>query len=201
MEAISLKAIFGILSSLFIFAGGIPYINDIIKKRIKPHILSWLGWGFLTGIGGFAMLAEGSTWAVALLFANTVMCTAIAVSGAITKEGVWSTGIKDYIFFGAGLFGILLWQVLNIPVLALVCAISADLAFGIPTIIKTFKDSSTETPIPWILGWIGEVFGLLALSKLAFHEVAYPLYLFFFDTVIILIILKIIKKEGIRKYN
>ena len=129
MEFILLKATFGILSSVAIFVGGIPYINDIIKRRVKPHVLSWLGWGFITAIGGFVMIAEGSTWAVALIFANTVMCLIIAFIATITKRGVWSTGIRDYVFFGAGLLGIVLWQTLNVPVLALVCAILADLAF------------------------------------------------------------------------
>jgi len=190
-----LKAIFGILSSVAILIGGIPYINDIIKRRVKPHVLSWLGWGFITAIGAFAMLAEGSTWAVALIFANTVMCSIIAFSAIATKAGVWSTGIKDYVFFGAGLLGILLWQTLDMPILALVCAILADLAFGIPTIVKTFKDPSTETPFPWAMSVVAEIFGLLALKELSFHEVAYPVYLFIFDITIFLIILKIFKRK------
>ena len=189
MEFILLKAIFGILSSTTIFVGGIPYINDIIKRRVKPHILSWLGWGFITAIGGFAMLAEGSTWAVALIFANTVMCLVIAFSAMAIKTGVWSTGFQDYAFLGAGLLGIVLWQTLNMPVLALICAILADLAFGIPTIIKTFKDPSTETPFLWAMSVLAEIFGLLALSNFSFSEAAYPVYLFIFDLIIFLIIL------------
>jgi len=197
MELILLKAIFGILSSTAIFVGGIPYINDIIKRRVKPHILSWLGWGFITAIGGFAMLAEGSTWAVALIFANTVMCLVIAFSAMAIKTGVWSTGFQDYAFLGAGLLGIVLWQTLNMPVLALICAILADLAFGIPTIIKTFKDPSTETPFLWAMSVLAEIFGLLALSNFSFSEAAYPVYLFIFDLIIFLIILKVIKRRTI----
>lgn len=198
MEFILLKAIFGILASAAIFIGGVPYINDIIKRRVKPHILSWLGWGFITAIGGFAMLAEGSTWAVALIFANTAMCLIIAFSAMIIKRGVWSTGIHDYVFFGAGLLGILLWQMLDMPVIALICAILADLAFGIPTIIKTFKDPSTETPFPWAMSVIAEIFGLLALSNFSFHEAAYPVYLFIFDIIVFLLILKIFKRKIIK---
>lgn len=195
MELILLKALFGILSSVAIFVGGIPYINDIIKKRVRPHILSWLGWGFITAIGGFAMLAEGSTWAVALIFANTVMCLIIAFSAMMTKRGVWSTGIQDYAFFGAGLLGIVLWQTLDMPILALICAILADLAFGIPTIIKTFKDPSTETPFPRAMSVLAEIFGLLALSNFSFHEAAYPVYLFIFDITVFLLIIKIFKRK------
>lgn len=196
MDFILSKATFGILSSLAILIGGLPYLNDIRLKRIKPHVLSWLGWGFITAIGAFAMLAEGSTWAVALVFANTVMCTLIALAAIITRTGVWSTGIQDFVFFGVGLLGIILWQTLDLPILALICAILADLSFGVPTIIKTFRDPSTETPFAWVMSVVGEIFGLLALSNLSFHEVAYPIYLFIYDSSVVLIIYKIIKKSS-----
>ena len=197
MELILSKATFGMLSSVFILVGGIPYINDILKRQVKPHVLSWLGWGFITAIGAFAMLAEGSTWAVALIFANTVMCLMIAFSAMTTKTGVWPTGIQDYVFFGAGLLGILLWQILDMPILALICAILADLAFGIPTIIKTFKDPTTETPLPWAMSVVAEIFGLLALQNFVFHEAAYTVYLFIFDMIVFLLILKIFKRKTI----
>lgn len=197
MEFLLSKATFGILAAVFILVGGVPYINDILKKRVKPHILSWLGWGFITAIGALAMMAEGSTWAVALIFANTVMCLIIAFSAMANKTGVWSTGRQDYVFFGAGLLGIVLWQTLDMPILALIFAILADLAFGIPTIIKTFKDPTTETPFPWAMSIVAEIFGLLALSNFYFYEAAYPVYLFIFDIIVFLLILKIFKRKTI----
>jgi len=180
-----------------VLVGGGPYINDIRNKRVKPHVLSWLGWGFITALGAFAMLAEGSTWATALLFGNTVMCLSIAFGSIVLKTGVWSTGIQDYVFFGAGILGLILWQTLDMPILALICAIIADLCFGIPTIIKTFKDPSTETPFAWGMSVVSEVFGLLALQNLSFHEVAYPIYLFIYDSTVLVLIANIFKRKTI----
>ena len=102
---IEVKALFGILSSFFIIIGGIPYIKDIHQGKAHPHVLSWLGWAFITALGGAAMLAEGSTWAVAILFANTLLCLSIAGYSIVKKVGVWSTGIYDYVFFGLGILG------------------------------------------------------------------------------------------------
>jgi hypothetical protein len=64
------KAVFGILSSFFVLIGSLPYLIDIHKKRVRPHVLSWIGWAFITALGASAMLAGGSTWAVAILLAN-----------------------------------------------------------------------------------------------------------------------------------
>lgn len=192
MEILFSKAMFGILSSVFVLLGGLPYLNDIHKKRANPHVLSWFGWAFITALGAFAMLAEGSVWAVAILFANTGLCLLIALYSIVRKVGVWSTGIQDFIFFGIGVIGLVLWQILDMPVLALVCAIIADLCFGVPTIIKTFKDPSTETPFVWLTATISGFLSLFALQNFSFHEVAYPLYLFLFDTTVLLLTLRLI---------
>lgn len=190
-----IKAIFGILSSIFVLLGGIPYIKDIYKEKVNPHILSWLGWSFITALGAFAMLADGSQWAVAILFSNTALCFIIAVYSIIKKVGVWSTSVYDFIFFGLGVLGLVLWQVLNIPVIALICAIIADFSFGIPTIIKTFKKPETETSFVWLMATISGLLSLFAVKSFAFHEVAYPIYLFIFDLLVLLLVLKVIKRR------
>ncbi len=192
---IILKAIFGSLSSFFVLLGGIPYLKDIHQRKVRPHVLSWLGWAFITALGGSAMLAEGSTWAVAILFANTLLCLCIAGYSVYRRVGVWSTGIYDYVFFGLGILGLILWQVLDMPVIALVCAIVADLSFGLPTIIKTFKDPSTETPFVWLTATISGLLSLFAVQSFAFHEVAYPLYLFIYDSTVLILVLKIVAKR------
>jgi hypothetical protein len=197
MEFLLSKAAFGILSSVFVLVGGVPYLNDIRNKRVRPHVLSWLGWGFITALGAFAMLAEGSTWVTALLFGNAVMCLLIAFGSIILKTGVWSTGTQDYVLFGAGLLGLILWQTLDLPILALIFAIFADICFGIPTVIKTYKDPSTETPFAWGMSVISEILALFALQNLSFHEVAYPAYLFVYDATVLILILNIFKRKTI----
>lgn len=190
------KAIFGVLSSIVLLMGGIPYLKDIYNKRVHPHILSWVGWSFITALGAFAMLAEGSEWVVAILFANTFLCFVIAMLSIIKKVGVWSVSIYDYVFFGMGILGLILWQVSGIPVIALIFAISADLFFGIPTIIKTFKDPESETYLAWLASAVSGLLAIFAIKHYTFAESAYPLYLFIFDTLVLLLVLKIIRKKS-----
>ncbi|MBU1149236.1 hypothetical protein KKI23_04055 [Patescibacteria group bacterium] len=188
---IEIKALFGLLSSLFVLIGGIPYLKDIYQKKAHPHVLSWIGWGFITALGASAMLAEGSTWVVAILLANTLLCLIIAGYSAIKKAGVWSTGIYDYIFFAFGILGLILWLLLDMPIIALICAIVADFSFGVPTIIKTYKDPTSETSFVWITASLSGLFSLFAIHSFTFHEVAYPLYLFVFDSIVLFLVLKI----------
>jgi hypothetical protein len=190
-----LRGIAGIASSFLILLGAFPYIRDIHYRRVHPHVLSWMGWGFLTGLGASAMLATGSEWAVAILFANTLACFLIAFYAVVRRVGTWESSRYDMAFFGLGLLGLVLWQTLDLPLIALVCAIVADFCFGMPTVLKTWKDPSTETPFVWIMATLSGLVSLFALRNFAFAEAAYPVYLFCFDMLVLLLVLKILKKS------
>ncbi len=189
-----IKALFGILSSVFVLVGAIPYLSDIHARRAHPHMLSWMGWAFITALGGFAMLAEGGQWTVAIVFANTISCLSIVGYSVFRRVGVWSTTTWDYVFFGFGILGLVLWQTLDMPILALICAIVADLSFGIPTIIKTYKDPNSETPFVWLTATLSGVFSMFAIHQISFAEIAYPFYLLVFDAIVLLLVLKLITR-------
>lgn len=193
---IDVNAIFGTFSILLMTLGAIPYIIDIHLGRVRPHIMSWLGWSAITTLGASAMMAGGASWSTSIIWANSLICLFIAIYSALRRAGVWSTTIYDYLFFILGIIGLILWQVLDLPLVALICAILADLSFGIPTIIKTYKDPTSETMTPWIFSTLSGIFSLFAVSTFAFYDVAYPAYLFFYDATILLIVLKIISKRS-----
>ncbi len=190
-----IKAIFGLLSSIVLIIGGVPYLRDIHRKKVHPHILSWIGWSFITGLGGSAMLASGSRWVVALMFANTLLCFVIAGYAIIRKAGVWSVSAYDFLLFGLGILGLILWLIIGLPIIALVLAITADLCFGLPTIIKTYREPESETYFAWLASAISGLLSLCAIQNFTFSEIAYPGYLFVFDTLVLLFILKVIKKK------
>jgi len=184
-----IKALFGILSALFIIIGIFPYLRDVYNKRVNPHILTWIGWSFVTALGGSAMLASGSQWVVIILFANTFMCIFIALYSIFKKVGVWSTTKWDYLFFGLGILGLILWQTFDMPILALICSILADFSFGIPTMIKTYKNPKTENYFIWLTASIADLLSLFAAKSFTFSELAFSTYLFTFETIMLLIIL------------
>jgi hypothetical protein len=190
-----IKAIFGVLSSIILIIGGVPYLKDIYNKKVNPHILSWAGWSFITALGAFAMLANGSEWVVAILFANTILCLIVVGYSIFKKVGVWSASVFDFIFFGMGILGLILWQIIGSPIIAIIFAISADLCFGLPTIIKTLKNPASETYFSWLASTVSGLLSLFAMKQYTFSEVAYPLYLFIFDALVLLLVLKIINKK------
>ncbi|MFA5750889.1 MAG: hypothetical protein WCX79_01835 [Candidatus Paceibacterota bacterium] len=194
MEIIFVKATFGILSSFLVILGSLFYLKDIHKRRVCPHLISSFGWASITAIGAFAMLAEGGVWTVAIVFANTLCCLMVGGYSIYKKVGVWSTTYYDFIFLGIGILGLILWQTLDMPVIAIICAIIADLSFGMPTIFKTYKNPNTETPFIWIMYVFSGIFSLFSAQYFTFSELAYPFYLFIFDFTVLILVLKIITK-------
>lgn len=184
-----IKAIFGILSAMFTLIGASFYLRSVYKKEINPHILSWLGWAFITFIGTLAMLDSGSTWSVLFIFSNFLSCISIALCSIYRKVGMWSTSTYDYIFFVLGILGMILWQIFDMPILAIVFCVLADLFFAIPTVIKTFKNPNSEKATSWIPYCIAGVFGLLSIQKFLATEVLYPSYIFILNALVLIIIL------------
>jgi hypothetical protein len=181
---------FGITSSILALVGGFPYLRDIHNKRTRPHILSWIGWSFVTGLGASAILAEVSTWVAGLLIANSILCLTVAIYSAVKKVGVWSASKYDYILFGLGILGLVLWMIFDMPIIALICSIIADFSFGIPTIIKTYKDPSSETPFIWVTAVLSALLSLFAIESISFNEVAFSSYLFMFDSTVLFLALR-----------
>lgn len=190
-----IKALFGILSSVFVLIGGFPYIRDIYKRQARPHVLSWVGWGFITSLGAFAMLASGSKWVVAILFANSLSCFIIVLFSIIRKVAILSTSKFDYLFFGLGILGLVLWQTLNMPIFAIICAILADFSFGVPNIIKIYKKPKTETSFIWLTASLSGLLSMFAIEQFTFSESGYPIYLFIYDTIVLLLVLKVVRKK------
>jgi len=190
-----LKATFGILSAFFTFAGLVPYFLEIHKKEIYPHNLSWLGWAFITFVGAIAMLADGGGWSVVILFANSLSCILVVAYSFYKKVGVWSTTAYDYLFFGLGILGVILWQTFDLPLVAIICTVVADLSFGIPTIIKAYKNPKSETYLAWLSCSVAGLLSLFAVKSFMLSEFLYPLYLFIFDTVVFLIVVILRNKK------
>jgi len=184
-----LKAIFGIMSAVFTLIGATFYLRSIYRKESNPHLLSWIGWAFITIIGATAMLYSGSTWSTIFIFSNSLSCISVSIYALYKKVGVWSTTIYDYVFFGLGILGIILWQTFDAPLLAIILSVIADLFFAIPTVVKVYKDPESENYKAWVPYCIAGIFGLLALGTFTSTEVLYPIYIFTLNFIVLAIVL------------
>src|ERR1035441_10224232 len=55
-----MKTSIAIVAALLAIAGNVPYLRDIIKKKVKPHPYTWLVWTIVSCIVFFGQVARGA---------------------------------------------------------------------------------------------------------------------------------------------
>jgi hypothetical protein len=151
-----LKLSFAYLSVIIALAGYAIYISEMCapdpQHAVRPHPLSWTGFGFLTGAGWLIQVSQGAEAGSWCLGVTAAACLLIAgVSFAKFDRQEWEL---DRWSVGAALAGIALFFVSfatrSEPGWALgsaVCATLADLAFYYPTIKKARRTPKEESAI------------------------------------------------------
>jgi hypothetical protein len=169
------KDILVILSCLLTITAVIPYLVEVVSKKTKPRIVSWLVWTIITSIAAVAALIDHQWSTAILLFSAAIETMAVVLLG-------WENGDKkidrlDIICFIGAMIGIILWVVFNSPAIAVIATIIADLIGGIPTLVHSWKSPNEETWITYALSLLGATCTLLVLSSWVITSFAYPLYL------------------------
>ncbi len=159
------------MAALLAIAGNLPYLWDILKGRVKPHPYTWLVWSIVSCIIFFGQVAKGAGIGALPTAASEIFTIIIFLFSL--KYGFKGITKTDTIFLVVALAGIVPWILTNDPTLSVVIAVSIDLiAFG-PTLRKTWKQPSTETPILYGSNVLRH---MLALFSLQTYNIATTLH-------------------------
>lgn len=156
------------------------YLVNTMRKRVRPSVLSWLGWAFLMGTSLLSQIvAKGWQWSQSSLLCSTAGCLAIVLSALASRN--FSLVARDWIFLVLGLscMGIYYWSA-NAWVTT-IFAILADGLLAVPMVMKAWKDPGSERSLAWLLGVVSSV---LALIICIGHDPLYymfPTYLLVFN--------------------
>ena len=82
------KNVLGIVATILVFLGYIPYIRDIVKGKTKPHVYSWFLWGFVTLIAFALQLSDKAGSGAFVTLAAAIMCFVVIIFGFIYKSKV-----------------------------------------------------------------------------------------------------------------
>ena len=165
---------FGLLSGVIASAGFIPYIVSVLRKRTKPHPISWTLWaivGFLILISYWGSGARETIWLALINFLGPLTVAFFSIR-------YWDRGFTrfDYACLGIGLFGVLLWIIYRSAPLALTFSIAADLFANLPTIKKSYADPKSENLTAWIIFVSANLISLLAIRVWTYGVALYPIY-------------------------
>lgn len=114
-----------------------PYIWDVLKGRVKPHLFSWLIWGSTTFVVFLAQLAGGGglgAWPIGL---SGVITLGIAALAAVYR-GERKARRLDWVFLGLAATSLPAWALTNDPFWAVAILTLVDLCGFGPTWLKAY---------------------------------------------------------------
>ncbi|MES2930944.1 MAG: hypothetical protein V4665_04140 [Patescibacteria group bacterium] len=170
----------GLLSSFL-------YVRDTLSGKAKPNRVSWIFWGIAPLVGTYIGYKSGVPipFLIATFMAG-FFCIPVVIASFLSKNGYWKTSIFD---IGCGILSaiaIIIWITTKDGIISLSFAILADLFAGIPTIIKSWRHSDTESATPYALGIFNQIVMFLIITDLSFLNFGFPLYFILTNTAIIL---------------
>lgn len=177
------KLIFGSIAPLLAIASFLPYLVDVLRRKTRPHVYSWLIWSVLGSIGFFAQLAEGGgagSWATGT---TAALCAVIFVLALRVGERGLRSG--DKVCLSAAVAAIPLWLITATPLWSVLLVSAIDALAFVPTFRKAYHRPFEETASTYALNVIKWLCGLLAMQTYAATTVIYPVSLMLTNTVFV----------------
>ena len=156
-------------------AAYIPYAKDIAKGRAVPARSARI---MLTALIVIALLQQaglGAGWAMAVTAGETVGSLAILVLALYKGAGGFNrTDVLCYVML---VIDVWWWLATKDALLALHLTMVADTIAFYPTVIKTWHNPKSETPLFFIAGTIAPILNMVAVGSYSYQTIVFPLYL------------------------
>jgi len=168
------EMIFGITAVVISLVATVPYIFDILHRRVRPARASRIMLELLLVIALYQQVGLGGGWGMAVTAGEVVSCGVLLVLAVPYGVGGWRrTDIICYILLAIDLA---IWWHTGSAIYGLCLTIMADLIAFWPTLYKTWREPASETAL-WY--WSGVAAGCLSVLAVGSAGVAvlFPLYL------------------------
>ena len=157
-----MKETLAIIASLLAIVGNVPYLIDILKKRVQPHPYTWFVWSIVSCIIFFGQVARGAGVG-ALPTAASEIFTIIIFFFSL-QYGFKKIRQIDTVFLVISLLGLIPWILTKDPTFSVIIAVSIDLMAFVPTLRKTWVHPETETPLLYSMNVLRHILMLFSLE-------------------------------------
>lgn len=150
----------------------IYYAYTVLKKGVKPHFYTWLVWGLISGIAGVGQYVSGGGIGSFVLIWICFSCSVRALLAL--KYGETNITKSDKIALVFCLVSIVIWQLLQTPLYAIIIVTIIDIVAFYPTIRKTFMKPHQENMISFTIMNLTAFLSLFALEAYNLMTLLYP---------------------------
>lgn len=182
----SAKVMLGFVAGALTFIGYLPYFISILRRKTKPHRVTW--WvlvlvGAMLFSSYYSLGASSTVWVSISYFFGPLI---IAVAAMFYGQKGWNR--IDWFCVCGIIFAIFLWLTLRDPFIVLLLNLVIDFIGLLPTIHKSYLHPHTEDRLAWLFWWIGSTLNIFAISSIDPHIAIYPIYMFFGNGLITLLV-------------
>ena len=178
----SIEKLIGVLAGVIIGSAQVVYLVNTIGRKVRPSVLSWIGWAFLMGTSLLSQIvAKGWQWSMAGILCSTVGCLTIGATALLIRN--YSLSRQDWLYVLLGALCVGVYLLSANPWMTTGFAIAADAVLAVPTVLKAWHDPVSERSWAWVLGVVSS---MLALAICVGHDwiyVLFPGYLLLFNGV------------------
>ncbi len=168
-------AILGFVGGMLALYSTVPYIIDILKKKIKPQRTTFFIWFILGSIAFFSQLLKGASSSLWLPGVETLGSLIVFIISI--KYGVGGLTKKDFIALSIAAFSLLMWYFTKEAAIAVYLVILVDASGLFLTLHKTYLDPSSEKPTAWLIAAIGGLLTMLSIGSWNIILLSYPFYI------------------------
>ncbi|KKQ92135.1 MAG: hypothetical protein UT58_C0011G0012 [Microgenomates group bacterium GW2011_GWC1_39_7b] len=157
--------------------GGVGYLIDTLKGKVKPNKVSWLLWSVAPLIAFFAMIKQGvgpEAWAT---FIVGFMPLLVFFASFVNKKAYWEITKLDYICGGLSVLGLVLWMFTRVGNIAIIFSLATDALATYLTVYKSYIEPESESHLIFTMGVVNAGIALLVIKEWNFQNYAFPIYL------------------------
>ncbi len=191
-----MKETIAIIAAVLAIVGNIPYLRDIIKKRVKPHPYTWLVWSIVSCVIFFGQVAKGAGIGALPTLASEIFT--IIIFFFSIRYGFKNIKKVDTIFLVIALLGIIPWILTDDPTISVIIAVSIDLVAFIPTLRKTWSYPKSETRTLYMTNVLRHILMLFSLQAYNVATVLHSIAMITTNSIMTVLILRKSKKIDIK---
>lgn len=181
-----MKFAIAVVAAILALVGNIPYLVDIVRKKVKPHPYTWLVWTIVSATIFFGQVAKGAGIGALPTLASEIFTLIIFLFSL--RYGFGQIKKSDTYFLVAALIGLVPWLLTKDPTLSVIIMVSIDFIAFIPTLRKTWQFPETEIPILYAMNALRHFLALFSLQAYNIATMLHSLVMIVLNTCMTLMI-------------